>query len=869
MADLAPKMDTNLFARSPIVEPLPAGLQVASNGLGFLGALGDRKAELERGDGKPSISERERQDKQRFYTALDEGVQMMEQGYTDKGVQHITKNYRDFVRVYGREEEDVNNAFSDATGFSTNVEVTGTALQEGEIANTESFTASLSLAMAQNPEATEDELYAIAMEKEKSRLATETKLEEIYQKEKVEWFEAEPVLVEKARQAGDIFMTGIAGAQADSIITPDEARQIREQWHAFYGGMRKPSGVDQERWDKYQEEYITPLNKMVDSAVGLALNNNFNSDVSRAYQGIISKAVMQGKLPNTVLAAFTPDKDGSWTTVMNIMEEEAESGGRWSESYNILNTGNFEELMAWVTEYEYKTSVDELNLDPTEFKSLPNQEKLEAIIEGGVSVQATLNDPGKTAAYINALNQEFAALEGDAVTVTAYNNVFSPAYFEALKVAYEANPVIGEQLIRGSIESINSQRVAVAGAIQSTASQAGLYIDGGVVRPTEETLTRIQPTLDLYFNGDWNTAVEMGGKNSDGILQAPVHGIIKAARDEVLPLMQRMQAADNKIDILMEGLPKETTRNETPVSTKPTQPSNPITIPTKVAEDTGFVQEVETLATDLGIPSEWIMRVIAKESGFNPSIPNAEGSGAMGLIQFMPFTARELGTTTAELKGMSRVEQMVYVRKYLEPKLRGVENPTFSDLYMAVLYPVAIGKSDNYILFKKGTKAYEQNSGLDLNGDGVVRKGEAAQWAWGSDTLPYSEGIPSEAAAPDTSARPTERPSDLETGTTATVSGDTVGGTQPVEPPPPTSEASTPAQGGSQEGSGGGRTASAVATERLERATLQQLRDSGGNIKNEFNSTEEFSTALKNGEVETGDLVMVEGIPMVVQGEPQ
>lgn len=44
---------------------------------------------------------------------------------------------------------------------------------------------------------------------------------------------------------------------------------------------------------------------------------------------------------------------------------------------------------------------------------------------------------------------------------------------------------------------------------------------------------------------------------------------------------------------------------------------------------------------------------------------------------------------------------------------------------MAVLFPAAIGKGPGHVLFRRGTTAYHQNQGLDLNGDGKVTVGEA------------------------------------------------------------------------------------------------------------------------------------------------
>ena len=67
--------------------------------------------------------------------------------------------------------------------------------------------------------------------------------------------------------------------------------------------------------------------------------------------------------------------------------------------------------------------------------------------------------------------------------------------------------------------------------------------------------------------------------------------------------------------------------------------------------------------------ASWLMSCMAFESGetFSPSVRNAAGSGATGLIQFMPSTAKDLGTSTTELADMSAVDQLDYVQKYFRP----------------------------------------------------------------------------------------------------------------------------------------------------------------------------------------------------------
>lgn len=144
--------------------------------------------------------------------------------------------------------------------------------------------------------------------------------------------------------------------------------------------------------------------------------------------------------------------------------------------------------------------------------------------------------------------------------------------------------------------------------------------------------------------------------------------------------------------------------------------------------DEEFKTSLEKLGAKYSVPPMAFMAVMDFETGgtFSSSVRNAAGSGATGLIQFMPSTARALGTTTEELAQMSRSEQMVYVEKYFDQFADKIRGGQVDDVYMAVLWPKAIGKPDGYVIFRQGTTAYTQNAGLDTNKDGTVTKFEAA-----------------------------------------------------------------------------------------------------------------------------------------------
>lgn len=142
-----------------------------------------------------------------------------------------------------------------------------------------------------------------------------------------------------------------------------------------------------------------------------------------------------------------------------------------------------------------------------------------------------------------------------------------------------------------------------------------------------------------------------------------------------------------------------------------------------------FRAAVRQIARRVGVPPSWLGAVMAFETNrtFDPGIRAAAGSGAVGLIQFMPGTAAHLGTTAETLAGMSALQQLAYVERYFLAQRKRYES--LDDLYMAVLWPAAVGKPGDYVLFRaEGDRpvAYRQNAGLDQNKDGTVTKTEAA-----------------------------------------------------------------------------------------------------------------------------------------------
>ncbi len=140
-----------------------------------------------------------------------------------------------------------------------------------------------------------------------------------------------------------------------------------------------------------------------------------------------------------------------------------------------------------------------------------------------------------------------------------------------------------------------------------------------------------------------------------------------------------------------------------------------------------FKAKVIKIAKNLDISPDFLMTCMAFETGgsFSPKEPNKAGSSGIGLIQFMEETAEAFETSTKELAAMSAVKQLDYVEKYFKDALRVYKHlNSLEDVCFAILYPGGIGKKDDVVLFKDGTREYKGNKGLDKNKDKQVTVGE-------------------------------------------------------------------------------------------------------------------------------------------------
>lgn len=148
-----------------------------------------------------------------------------------------------------------------------------------------------------------------------------------------------------------------------------------------------------------------------------------------------------------------------------------------------------------------------------------------------------------------------------------------------------------------------------------------------------------------------------------------------------------------------------------------------------------FRRKVVRLARALELDPNALMAVMSFETAgtFNPRItpggkdfaqnPNA----AVGLIQFSrQWAPVVVGKTTAELAGMSALEQLDYVRAWYEHGGTNKRVQSTVDHYFAVFSPSCLGAPLDRVVYPKGSKAAAANSAMDVDGDGAISCGEVS-----------------------------------------------------------------------------------------------------------------------------------------------
>lgn len=138
-----------------------------------------------------------------------------------------------------------------------------------------------------------------------------------------------------------------------------------------------------------------------------------------------------------------------------------------------------------------------------------------------------------------------------------------------------------------------------------------------------------------------------------------------------------------------------------------------------------FADKVESISSKLGIEANWLQFLMDFESGISSTRENS--FNCVGLIQFCPdkqsLDYKTIGGVQyklSDIKAMPAVDQLDLVYEYLKPYKGDMR--TFYDLYFAILFPVALGKDDSYVINTA------TNPVFDLNKNGTITVAEVKQF---------------------------------------------------------------------------------------------------------------------------------------------
>jgi len=129
----------------------------------------------------------------------------------------------------------------------------------------------------------------------------------------------------------------------------------------------------------------------------------------------------------------------------------------------------------------------------------------------------------------------------------------------------------------------------------------------------------------------------------------------------------------------------------------------------ELLNNTTFKEKLKQISNEIGVDENSIIKLMKHESGLDSSVKNS--IGCVGLIQFCPDNS---GGNTKTING--KVYNLEDLRSDLELQLdaikefwsKGKRNGKIKDakdLYIYNFFPVAAGKSDNYVLQTKGLSA--------------------------------------------------------------------------------------------------------------------------------------------------------------------
>lgn len=697
---------------------------------------------------------------------------------------------------------------------------------------------------------------------------------------------------------------GLSLAAAEGKTIPlGTIDQMQAGWDSMKGGLvaQRPIGLSDGDWKSVKDQMdgvdatFTFLRSI---STGEAIDGRIAQAASAAIAGMDISDVQKQMLTKTV-------KDPKAFLQFGVVDPSDMKELLEAAAVTSFDKGEF----GLLSDPAVDTGVDaggDLKLFPDSvMKDIEGKDPAELLKQAGnitksINMGGTadiMNDADKRDGVISTMSKAFASMttiskdNKEFVSGGKINEVFDGTVISAIEEIAKVAPSQARTLLRQGEEALNQQDAVASAALQNVISQsAGFGYEDGKVIINAEAMDNLGwaegikqdfvAAADKYYGGDLAALFSNKGQLIDpydtelkqirqlsrgGVVSGLLNGIkelngmastVSAIRSKRNEFRTRADALTPQPEPVSEG-----TAAMVAAQALGTVEATGIQGFDRVADDTPFLNEVTAVGNRLGVNPTDLLAAISFETvgTFSTSIKNPNGS-ATGLIQFIESTAKGLGTSTRDLAQMSRVEQMAYVEKYLEPYKGRMKN--LGDLYMAIHWPAGVGKDDSYVMYKEGSKEYAGNKNLDVNGDGTVTRAETLTRLNGvfkGDGVVTTTGLPPQTtgtgpAAPQAPEGLT--PEALMQPTTTEVGGERGSDLDQLEEPeePKGTKLSK---------------VSERITEELDNKAMRQLNRLGVDAKtvDVFNSVEEAQEAINNGEVKVGDAIFIDGELIIVEDE--
>ena len=121
-----------------------------------------------------------------------------------------------------------------------------------------------------------------------------------------------------------------------------------------------------------------------------------------------------------------------------------------------------------------------------------------------------------------------------------------------------------------------------------------------------------------------------------------------------------------------------------------------------------FKEKLQEISEAISIDKNSIIKLMQHESGLNPTIKN--NIGCVGLIQFCPVGGRSTLTVNGNTHSFEEIRnnlelQMDAIKDFWVKGYRNGKIKSPSDLYIYNFFPIAAGKSDDFVLQSRDLSA--------------------------------------------------------------------------------------------------------------------------------------------------------------------